>query len=119
MLDEGVLEALRALAPARSDVAGRVIALYLDSSEKYVTSIENALQHNNLMLIQRAAHTLKSSSRNVGATRLGSLCRDIEMRVREGELESVKLAVTALRGEYLRVRHALEHYRDASTDKAG
>jgi HPt (histidine-containing phosphotransfer) domain-containing protein len=56
-----------------------------------------------------ASHTLKSSSANLGATRLAELCKTIELAARAGSLASGVPGIEVVEGEYARVRTALEN----------
>jgi len=58
-------------------------------------------------VLQRAAHTLKSSSATVGALRLAGLCKDMEARARAGNLAQAEHALNRIEIEYARVRAAL------------
>jgi len=55
-----------------------------------------------------AAHTLKSSSANVGATTLSEAARDLEHGARDGTLANPGSAVARIVGEFAQVRAALQ-----------
>ena len=55
-----------------------------------------------------AAHTLKSSSANVGATTLSDAARDLETGARDGTLTQPATAVARIVGEFAQVRAALQ-----------
>jgi HPt (histidine-containing phosphotransfer) domain-containing protein len=58
--------------------------------------------------LRRAAHTLKSSSANVGATCLSEICREIEGKSRDGNLPaSGDPILWRLEGEHHLVRKKL------------
>jgi HPt (histidine-containing phosphotransfer) domain-containing protein len=54
-----------------------------------------------------AAHTLKSSSANVGATNLSDAARDLEHGARDGTVAQPANAVARIVGEFAQVRTAL------------
>jgi len=58
--------------------------------------------------LEKAAHSLKSSSGNVGAIRLGVLCKMIEDKARQHNLNDRIIGAAALDAEYKRVCIALE-----------
>jgi len=90
------------------DLVPRVIRLYLAESVKLLESIDRALEADDVPTLQRAAHSLKSSSGTVGALTLAQLSREIEELARKAQVERAKPYANKLRGEYARVREALE-----------
>jgi HPt (histidine-containing phosphotransfer) domain-containing protein len=82
-LDHGALEAIRALqSDSAPDLLVRVIRLYLESTPELIERIRAALAANDHEAVRTAAHTLKSSSANLGATALAELCRRLELAAR-------------------------------------
>ena len=78
-IDPSALEALRALqAPGAPDIRERVIGLYLQQTPRQLEDLRSALAGGDTSAVARAAHTVKSSSANVGAMRLSALCRELE-----------------------------------------
>ncbi len=57
--------------------------------------------------LRRAAHTLKSNSATLGAERFSELCRELEQRARNGELEGASELVDRIEREYEPLREAL------------
>jgi HPt (histidine-containing phosphotransfer) domain-containing protein len=49
--------------------------------------------------IARAAHTLKSSSANLGATNVAAIARQIEHSARNGDLNDMTSSITKLRAQ--------------------
>ena len=83
VLDPAVLETLRASqAHDRPDALERVINLYLVDSPKLIVRLKQAAAANDFPEIARTAHTLKSSSENLGAMALTRLCQDLEASAR-------------------------------------
>jgi HPt (histidine-containing phosphotransfer) domain-containing protein len=64
--------------------------------------------------LQRAAHSLKSSSANLGAQNLSELCKELENMGRLGKLEGSAHKLDVLEFEFEAVRNALELQRDAA-----
>ena len=93
---------------ADPDLVPRVIRLYLAESVKLLESIDRALDADDVPTLQRAAHSLKSSSGMVGALTLAQISREIEELARKAEVDRAKSYADKLRGEYARVREALE-----------
>jgi len=73
-----------------------------------VEGILSAVEKGDGESLRRAAHTLKSSSANVGATGLPELCRKVEEMARAGEIPaSGDPLLRRLEEEYRSVREAL------------
>jgi HPt (histidine-containing phosphotransfer) domain-containing protein len=49
--------------------------------------------------VARAAHTLKSSSANLGATNVAAIARKIESSARNGDITELPAALTQLRAQ--------------------
>jgi HPt (histidine-containing phosphotransfer) domain-containing protein len=100
---------LRALErPGTPSLVDRVLAAYLEHSPSQLVEARDALGRGDHDLLRRAAHTLKSSSANVGALRLSGLCRTLETAARESIPEDAAAQVGLIELEYLGVRLALE-----------
>jgi len=112
VLDAEAVEELRRIeADSGGDLFDRILGSYASSSATLVASLRDALQAHDADGVAMAAHSLKSSSANVGAVTLSALCGTIEdlaltRRLPEahrhvGELErqhaQVAAAIAALR----------------------
>ena len=87
-LDRTPLENLRMLEEqgGRKGIVERVIRLYLESSPRLVREIEKAAESGDVKGLNHAAHSLKTSSANVGGTRFALLCKRLEDMGRENSL---------------------------------
>jgi CheY-like chemotaxis protein/HPt (histidine-containing phosphotransfer) domain-containing protein len=76
-VDEAVLDALvRELGdPA---IAGRVVATYLDELDGRLASLRTSTANGDRETLQRIAHTLRSTSRALGADGLAQACAELE-----------------------------------------
>ncbi len=83
VLDRQVLSQLRELENADDpNLLSRVLQLYLDESPKLIDKLKQAVLQNDAREIELSAHTLKSSSANIGATILTGLCGEIHLAIR-------------------------------------
>ena len=109
VLDSTALEAIRSL---QSDSAPRLLAqviqIYLDSTPALIEQLRTAIRNSDHDAIRAAAHSLKSSSANLGANTLANLCRSVEMAARDGSMGPDVPAINVVEHEYAAVRHALE-----------
>ena len=78
-LDHSAIEAVRQLDPDGQDrLLSRLIALYRDDSSQLLADMDNGMKVGDAEAVARAAHTLKSSSANLGATNVAAIARQIE-----------------------------------------
>jgi len=107
-LDPHILAGIRELQlPGESDFLTDLIDLYLTDSTLYLDRIKTALEQDDAEALQRAAHTLKGSSSNMGAVMLSRLCADLEALARDRNLQSARLLQPRIEDEYARVWQAL------------
>ena len=93
-LNVEALQALRDLQrPGRPDVLTRVIDLFSLDAPRLVAAMLDAVASDDADALRHAAHTLKSTSANVGAVSLSTNCREIEQLARAAEAASVRMRV--------------------------
>jgi two-component system, sensor histidine kinase and response regulator len=77
----------------------RVITTFVKSSEKLVQQIEENASAGDLSAVGSAAHTLASSSAQVGAMRLSQLARRLEQAARAGRSDECEQLAEEAAGE--------------------
>jgi len=82
---------------------GDLVRVYLEDAPQRIRAIEAAAANNDAATQVAAAHTLKSSSANIGATALSELARGIEHAARAGVPTGPAEIATGIRLEYERV----------------
>lgn len=106
-LDLAVLAGMRKTHPG---LLNRLIATYLNYAPKAITQLGEALEKGDQNGLMMTAHSLKSSSANIGAAQLSSLCRELEARLKcAGEWTQAENAadVAAIVAAYAAVESAL------------
>ena len=88
VLDAAVLDELRASVEGDSAFVVHLVEAYLADGAQHVADVATALDTVDAAALVRPAHTLKSSSATVGATRLAAMARELEMDGRAGTLEA-------------------------------
>lgn len=88
LLDSAIVEPLRRESP---DLWQRLTESFLRNGAELVERIENGLMSGDSVAVRIAAHTLKSSSANVGATGLSELCRRIEPLAERGDMDALRV----------------------------
>ena len=115
VLDPRALDQIRALQqPGSPDLMGKIIALYLENSRSLTERIRAALAAGDANVLRESAHSLKSSSANVGATGLVEIARQLEALGREGKAEATTGLVDRMFQEHARVTSALQDQQRAA-----
>lgn len=78
------LHALGSLVDNDLEAWRELVDTHLEHSAKLVAQVDQALQVGDLPALERAAHTLKSSSALFGATELTAACAGAEMNAHAG-----------------------------------
>lgn len=78
-------ELITIVADGDNDLLIELINSYLEDAAKLVQSIQESLEKSDALLLQRAAHTLKSSSASLGAKTFSLLCKELELMGRSGD----------------------------------
>ncbi|WP_414606580.1 hybrid sensor histidine kinase/response regulator [Stenotrophomonas pavanii] len=107
VLDRGVLDELRAVI---GDAATQIVTVFLEDAPVMVQQLQQAAQAGDAPRLQALAHSLKSSSANVGALSLSAVAQRIEHEARSGSLQRPAVAVALLVAEFARARVALTGY---------
>lgn len=111
-LDLSVLEKLRTYQrEGQPDIVTRLIDLFLGQAPGHVAEIEAALGNGDAEAMVRAAHALKGTSANMGATKLTELAAALERAGRDGDLGSIAAEVSDLVAEFALVRADLSGLR--------
>lgn len=109
ILDQSLLDQIRSLQQeGQPDLLREVAALYLKDSPALLATIKEALVQGDANAIRQAAHTLKSSSANLGATKLAHICQELENLGREQRLEDGASLVQEIDSTYPIVCRALK-----------
>jgi HPt (histidine-containing phosphotransfer) domain-containing protein len=94
-------------AAASGGTDDHLVETYLGDGTAQLAAIEAATRDGEADALVRPAHTLKSASRTVGASRLGELCRQIEMLGRSGSTTGAAELAAEARTEWSDVEAAL------------
>jgi signal transduction histidine kinase/DNA-binding response OmpR family regulator/HPt (histidine-containing phosphotransfer) domain-containing protein len=107
-IDQSALDFIRDMEDEEDpDLLAEIIGLYLDDSAKLMRSLQAAIADEDPESLRIAAHTLKSSSNNLGAGVLADLCRELEELGHAGSLDNTASIFSGLHSEYQRVTSAL------------
>jgi len=108
-LDATALDAIRALQrPDAPDILQKVVGLYLAGAAAQLTQLKKSLAAGDMKGVQAIAHSLKSSSANLGVIHLAPLCREIEAMAGAGDAESIAPKFAEIEQEFIRAQAALQ-----------
>lgn len=106
-LQSEAIQAIRDLAGDTPDLLGQIVQLYLESAPALLAQLAAGLAAADLDSIGNAAHSLKSSSANLGAIELSKMCGKLEAAARAGAIGADVPSLSAIEAEYQQVRAAL------------
>jgi HPt (histidine-containing phosphotransfer) domain-containing protein len=104
--------------PGQPDLVAKVVGLYLDRAPGLVDEIGQAVERGDAAAIQSAAHSLKSSSANVGAGAVSESARLLEQLARGMDLGGVGKAFETLRQDFEPAASELRNHLPAASTSA-
>jgi len=108
-LDPRSLDQVRALQrPGAPSLVEKVIRLYLANTLELLAAVRTAMLQRDSEALRQAAHSLTSSSANLGATTLAERCHALEAEARAGACPEPGAELEALESEFLDVQLDLE-----------
>jgi two-component system, sensor histidine kinase len=112
LIDAAVLRNIAALA--KPALLNSMIDLYLRHSPGLIEAIETAAANMQADALSQAVHALKSSTANLGGTRLAMVAKECEVSVREGGISQAAPIVPRIRREFQEFCAALMRERSPS-----
>jgi CheY-like chemotaxis protein len=108
VLDPVCLAGLKELRePGQPDPLTELFDLFRRESARCVASLSEGSGAHNAQAAAQAAHTLKGSASNLGATQLATLCAQAEQRARVADWDRVDQLIHQVEQELERVKTAL------------
>ena len=99
IIDEAVLDELRQLDDEDGGFFEEVVQAYVKDAPLRVDDLHIWIRGGNADKISRAANSLETSSRQLGALALGELCRQVEERSRGGSCEGLETLLPAIESQ--------------------
>ena len=88
-----------------------LVDVFLEDSPRAIQRLQSALEPLDLQGLITPAHSLKSTSANLGAMELSAIAKQIEIGSRQKTIKDPGRLVLELGREFERVRAALNEYR--------
>ncbi len=104
VIERDVIDELREVLGGEID---RLINLFLEDTPMLLARLEAAALAPDFMELSEAAHSLKSSSANLGAMALSAAAKRVELGARMQTLDRPAVAVALIASEFARAREAL------------
>lgn len=103
-----VLESICEMAGEEANLLiEEMITTYLADTEVRLQAIAEAINQADAEIIEQAAHSMKSSSANLGAVNLAQLCEELEQLGRAKIIENTQLILSNAKVEFQRVHQDL------------
>lgn len=93
------------------EFAARLIDMFLADAPKRLTTLRQAFEQRAQDEFKRAAHTLKSSSGQIGASFYADGAMRVELAAREERMAEMAESVSWLENEFIGLRDALQTLR--------
>lgn len=108
-IDPAAIASLQEINPDDGgEFVRELVGIFLNDTPRRLGEIEAALSAQDAKTLTRAAHSIKGSAGNFGATALSAAAFAVESSGRAENLPAAQAALPNLRAEYERVRAALE-----------
>ena len=85
-----------------------ILSDYVEQNRTLFDDLDRALAAGDAVSLRRAAHTLKGSSRTVGAEAVASIASEIEVLATSGNLAAAAVPLGRLRGAWADTRVVLD-----------
>ena len=116
VINRHALENIRALNRDRGDaLVHKVITAYVDDTPQHLRTLRDAIAGLDAGSLRKIAHSLKSSSANVGAETLAQMCKDMEALGRTDTTEGATGILNDMEHEFQAVRHSLSTILEKET----
>jgi signal transduction histidine kinase/DNA-binding response OmpR family regulator len=107
-LDHMILENIRALQKeGEPSLIDKIIVIYLQTTPNLLQELRQALDASDADRMRKAAHSLKSSSANVGAMKLSELCKEVEILGKCGSTKGAGMFMANIEREFQQVEKSL------------
>ncbi|MFL6710465.1 MAG: response regulator [Massilia sp.] len=108
VINTQALANIRALSADRGPVlVRRVVTAFITDTPRQFPTLQTALAQADATALRKIAHSLKSSSANVGAEALAQLCKALELLGRSNSTEGAASLLADIEHEYQAVRLSL------------
>jgi HPt (histidine-containing phosphotransfer) domain-containing protein len=112
-IDDATFANLLDMTGGDQSFVDELVDTYIEEGERLVADLAAAAAAGNIEDMVRPAHSMKSSSLNVGALELGERCRALEADARSGTVDDPVGRAETVRTGFAEARAALLAMREA------
>lgn len=107
-IDFKILDDLRNIGKKRgTNLLEKIFSIFLEHSPLLLKNFHHAVEENDVNSMKEIAHSLKSSSSNIGAAKLAQLCKDSETIFCSGNNEKARDILAQVEREYDLVKQTM------------
>lgn len=101
LIDTLALDNIRSLQrPGAPDILQKLVSLYTSTAPDQLSKLSTGLETHNAKMVEEQAHSLKSSSANLGANKLAALFKELERMGREQTLDGAEAVFSDVQSLY-------------------
>jgi HPt (histidine-containing phosphotransfer) domain-containing protein len=104
--------ALAVLQEAMGEDFAELVLIYIESTEEILTNLLKAFNQQDVVTFTLEAHSLKSSSANLGGFALSKMSAELEMAGRLGQLPESEAFIKPLKEIFARMTKELQQYQN-------
>jgi len=109
------LTKLEEMKDVMGDIFIQLVPAYLEQSDEMIEAMPELLINGDIETLERYAHSMKSSSLNVGAEKLSDIARELEDTSRsKGDSNVLNGMISEITEEYMKVKSQLQDYLQSS-----
>jgi len=86
--------------PGKPDIICQLFTIYLKETDAKIESLKASIKEGAAESIRHIAHNLKSSTANVGGTKLSSIFKTIEAKAKNNEIENLEAFIPEIDSNY-------------------
>lgn len=102
------------LQEATGEVFNEILETYLIDTETRISLLEDNAQKLSQTEVVEISHSIKGSSKNVGANSLAALCEQLEMLAREAIPNDLNTLIEDIRKIFLETHQEIAQYLESS-----
>jgi HPt (histidine-containing phosphotransfer) domain-containing protein len=111
VLDPVALQDLLSVVGGEFSYLEELIDSFLEDAPQLLAELEGFVEEGDAAGAGRVAHSLKSNGADFGAAAFADMCKELEVKGRDGSLQGAAELAARIRAEYERVAAALESVR--------
>lgn len=108
IIDQEAIENLRALNPEDDSFLREIVGIFLEDTPARIAELKDSFARSDVAAFSRAAHSIKGSSSNLGASRLRKAAETLEHESKKGGLTGLDAFIPSLETEFSTAKAELE-----------